>query len=280
MINGLQGAWQDPFWPMFHELHTHGAVRSPRGMETIEIEDYTYTLPPYKRLMTYPNRKLSLQYIKDEIRWYLRGDPLDLSICEKAAIWKTAVTNNSLNSNYGYYLFRQQGLDIALDFLVQDEDSRRAVVPILSHRHMFSSNNDVPCTETIAFRIREGQLRCTVHMRSQDAVYGAGNDVPFFGLVHEMALIQLNEFRSMRGMPLLDLGSLTTCVTSFHAYKRHWDLVKSIALGEEKLELSRTEMPRLRNLHEVLLVRTGAIGAAKNMGCPFSSWLETPEFVQ
>jgi len=235
-----------------------GKVTAPRGAKTLELLNYSYTLDPYERFANYPSRKLSLGYIKEEFKWYLLGDPTDLSICDHAAIWKDCVTNDVLHSNYGYYLFAEGGIVYAANCLKADPDSRRAVVPILAQQHLFPANRDVPCTVSLGFRIRDGLLQCTVHMRSQDAVFGLGNDVPFFSLVQEMVA-------QLVGVPM---GELTVFVESLHVYERHW----------AKLQAFRTEyvepmaIPKLSSALEVQMLLNHD-DSDHAMTHPFTRWL-------
>lgn len=245
----------DPFRQLFWDVYKFGNERAPRGMKTLEIEDYTYLIPPYKRLMAYPGRNLSTRYIADEIMWYLKGDRTDLSICDKAKIWKDCVTDGMIHSNYGYPIFVCRGIDYVVETLAKDEDSRRAVIPILEQRFCSLSSNDVPCTETMEFRIRDDELRCTVHMRSQDLVFGAGNDIPFFSFVQELVLTLLNAAQGDVPKELhYGMGPLVVTATSLHAYERHWPLLKDVALGHEKL-VEPIEMPRIDGPEEVKLLR-------------------------
>ena len=124
-----------------------------------------------------------------------------------------------MHSNYGYYLFTKAGLGFVVNELTRDKDSRRALVSIFnSHQHLFSDNNDVPCTATLGFRIRDGALNMTVHMRSQDAIYGLGNDLPFFNLCWEIVAIALN----------IPQGRYHHFVESFHVYERHFNMLNTI----------------------------------------------------
>ena len=253
MLNG--------FMEVLAHLDLHGERVGPRGMVTLEVENLTYQLPAYERFMSFPSRKLSLDYIRDELRWYLKGDKTDLSITEKAAIWKTAVTNGMLNSNYGYYLFTCQGLQYAVDVLRNDNDSRRAVIPILAAEHLRLDSNDVPCTVSLGFRIRRGELCCTVHMRSQDAIYGMGNDAPFFSIVQEMVAQLLGN---------LPLGPLTVFVESFHVYERHFEMLSRIINRRE--QLAPIGCPRIASASEVKLLLANRISEAERTYA-FSWWL-------
>ena len=228
------------FKQVYQDLRDHGEEISPRGSRTLEIQNYTYTLEPYDRFAAFPSRKLSLPYIQQELRWYFKGDPWDLSICQHAKIWEQCVTDGVIHSNYGYYLFRKNGLEYAVNCLKRDLDSRRAVVTILGSQHLFLENNDVPCTVSMGFRVRDKKLLCTVDMRSQDAVYGMGNDIPFFSIVQELVAASLS----------LPMGPLTVFVESFHAYERHWGMLENLLQEQqESITIPRISGPARSEEH-------------------------------
>lgn len=249
------------FRKIYEDLNNTGLPSRPRGQLTIELLDYQYTLAPFDRFPAFPSRKLNLDYIKAETLWYLKGDLEDLSICDHAKIWADCVTYGKLHSNYGYYIFKEGGIDYVVDCLTHDKDSRRAVITILADDHLFLQNKDVPCTSLLAFHIRGTFLHCSVHMRSQDAVFGMGNDVPFFSIVQEMVLKYLQ-----RVYPDLQMGTLTVKVDSFHAYERHFDLLDKL-VKEEQIYV---EAPRISSASEVDDMRAGKFDT---VGGLFQSWL-------
>lgn len=227
----------------------HGHEVSPRGLKIIELENYSYTLPPFVRFVSFKSRGLSVDYIKKELLWYLKGDRYDISIAEHASIWKAIMNpDGSFNSNYGQYFFGTQNqFDIVLKTLKADKDSRRASMTLLSVEHLQSETNDVPCTYALNFRIRENQLRMTVHMRSQDAIYGMGNDAPAFSFLHEMMYNALLEF-----YPELQYGEYHHVVDSFHVYERHFKMLKEIVEGDDYVEVS---CPKISGPQEVKFLR-------------------------
>ena len=243
------------FKQIYQDLWQNGERTSPRGQLTVELINYAYTLSPYDRFAAFPSRNLSIPYIKKELLWYLGGDLSDLSICQHARIWEKCVTDGKLNSNYGYYVFKRRGIDYVVDCLRHDPDSRRAVITILDHTHQRVGINDVPCTVSIGFRIRGGQVLCTVHMRSQDAVYGMGNDVPFFSIVHEMVCVYL-------GLPM---GPLTVFIESFHAYERHFKLLEALCVEDQ----SCVTCPPITSPQEIDILRAGDFSPWYD----FSRWL-------
>jgi thymidylate synthase len=229
---------------IFGDLHDYGRLVKPRGQEVLELEDYTYTVQPDQIFCNLPSRKLKLDYIKREFLWYLVGRLNDLSIAEYAKLWGEIAVDGEVNSNYGYYWFTKGGIQWVVNELARDPDSRRAVIPILGTmpRHLIATTKDVPCTESVAFRIRDDELRMTVHMRSQDAVFGLGNDVPCFSFLHRM----VHALLLGAGMNLR-LGRLTTTATSLHVYSRHFDLLPKLAIEP----IAPIQVPAIQGVDEV-----------------------------
>lgn len=233
-----------------------GNIISPRGEKVIEVENFMYTLPPYVKFQNYDVRKLKFDYIKQELLWYLRRNEYDTSIAVFASIWKDLIQiDGSINSNYGAHLFGNRGtsnyntqLLNVIDILKSDKDSRRASMVILSKFHVVCEK-DVPCTYALNFRIRNNTLNMTVHMRSQDAIFGMGNDAPAFSMVHEMVLNLLNDY-----YPDLTLGNYTHFADSFHVYERHFELLEKIVSGEATF--TEIEIPKIANKNEVLFMLT------------------------
>lgn len=244
------------FEQIFHDVATKGKICSPRGQKVLELENYTYELPPYVRFQNFESRKLKLNYIKEEFLWYLNADPKDQSITEHASLWKSLVNlDNTINSNYGQYVFAtaEDGygfgitasqLDKAVFALANDKDTRRASVMILNAKHLFMQTNDVPCTYSLNFRIRENKLNMSVHMRSQDGVFGMGNDAPTFSFIQEIVFtILLAKYEN------LEMGSYHHIADSFHVYERHFELLEKIGFGKDAY--IPVDVPRIKDADEV-----------------------------
>lgn len=212
------------FKKIYLDLKTQGKTVVARGQETLEIENYSYTLSPRERFPNFPSRKLKIDYIKKEFLWYLRGERHDLSICDHANIWKGIIeSDGGINSNYGQYIFTGGQFLSAYKALAEDRESRRGSIVILSQDHVNTATKDLPCTYSLNFRIREGFLNMSVHMRSQDAIFGMGNDAPTFSIVHEMMFAYLSSIYSD-----LQMGNYFHTADSFHIYKRHYGMLESI----------------------------------------------------
>ena len=113
---------------------------------------------------------------------------------------------------------------------------------ILNQEHLTSDTKDVPCTYSINFKIRNNELIMTVHMRSQDAIFGLGNDLPSFSIIHEMVYICLRDIYSE-----LKMGDYYHTVDSFHIYEKHF---KFLGLSESS-EFVQVECPKILNSQEV-----------------------------
>lgn len=246
------------FKTVFNDV-ANGKLVSPRGELTREIRNYQYTIGKGERFANFPSRKLSLAYIKEELIWYIKGDKNDLSICDKAVIWKKMVANGVLHSNYGQYIFKAREIDYVVEVLKRDKDSRRAVMTILNPKHLYWYNTDVPCTVSMSYCVRDGKLHSTVHMRSQDVIYGMGNDVPFFSIVQEMVAVMLK----------LEVGELTVFVESLHVYEKHFSMLDKL-LTEENVEIA---CPAIECADEVKHLRD----QTPYFQYPFSRWLYASE---
>lgn len=235
------------FLKIYKDLHTKGKLISPRGKLVKEIENYTYVLPPFVRFANFTSRKLNVNYLKKEFQWYLKGDKFDDSIIKHASMWKSVMNpDGSFNSNYGQYFFgKEQQFDVITNILKEDKDSRRASILLLTKEHL-SSKTDVPCTYSLNFRIRNDMLNMSVHMRSQDVIFGMGNDAPIFSFIHEMLLNSLREF-----YPNLKYGTYHHIADSFHVYSNHFEMLESM-LSDSYVEVN---CPKISGPEEVKFLR-------------------------
>lgn len=235
---------------IYRDLQQRGRLVSPRGQLVKELENYSYTLPPYVRFQSFRSRKMNLGYIKSEMLWYLKGDRYDTSIGEKAKMWRGLVNDDgSINSNYGQYIFSgPRQFDNVVRVLSEDRDTRRASMMILGSDHLLSDTDDVPCTYALGFRVRGDSLNMSVHMRSQDAIFGMTNDAPAFSLIQEMVLNAL-----LSRYPDLQLGDYFHVADSFHAYERHFGMLESLASGDDAYD--PVACPRISGPAEVDFLR-------------------------
>jgi thymidylate synthase len=198
---------------------------SPRDMMIKELEDAQLEVDPIHPFMTLRARKYDVNYFRQEMKWKLGANKYDESIKSYAKTW-TDVQNpdKTYNSNYGQYWFGEQmGVWNVVTELVRDPSSRRAVIPMLRAEHMAPHVKDTVCTEAVGFRVRYGALNMSVHMRSSDAIFGLGTDLPTFAFLYRLVkgLIEpcLGE---------LEVGLITVTAMSCHIYDRHYEMAAQI----------------------------------------------------
>src|SRR5271166_557686 len=264
---------------IFLDVKKHGKVVAPRDKEIVEVENYHYELPPYVRFCSLTPRQLKLDYVRAETNWMLHGDPYDLSISQHSNIWRNIVVDGKLNSNYGFAWYTKFGFDFVVKQLIVDKDSRRASTVIVEREHLDLRQKDVPCTAYVNFRIREDKLNMSVHMRSQDAVYGMGNDAPAFSFLQEMVFVALRD----QAYPSLQMGTYHHTSDSFHIYARHYEMLDQLIAPD--VTFLPTSLPRIKDMHEVSYLLSKNIGRQSLVLAPipnqpdflFSKWLETGE---
>ena len=203
-------------------------VTSPRGMKINEvtnaalvIEDPTFPL--------YENNRRSSQfkYIAAELVWYFTGRRDTNFISKFAKFWEQIDNGNgTVNSAYGNLIFTDKNphginqYEWALQSLIEDKDSRQAILHFNMPSHQWKGNKDFVCTLTGIFQIRDNHLNFTIDMRSNDLILGTPTDIAFFCLLQQQMYEHLKKY-----YPDLELGTYTHIVHSLHIYERHFGLI-------------------------------------------------------
>lgn len=128
-------------------------------------------------------------------------------------------------------LYRLRGVrrtpwEWAKQSLVDDKDTRQAVLRFSLPEHAWKGNKDQVCTLSGNFLIRNDELLFSVVMRSNDLTLGLVYDLPWFcGLMDKM----IEELKPY--YPNLKKGHYTHIVHSLHIYEKNEEMVKKM-LGE------------------------------------------------
>ena len=126
-------------------------------------------------------RNWSLEYANAEWRWYLSGDrniaKLGKLYGKVPAIWKRmADDDGNVNSNYGWQWERTSQLDIVIQMLKDNPETRQAAISIYDGKEISDYTHDTPCTYAVQFTVLNHKLNMSVVMRSNDLWYGFCND--------------------------------------------------------------------------------------------------------
>ena len=186
-----------------------------------------------------------------ETLWYLsRGN--DLSFIQYylgAKYAKYSDDGKTIYGGYGPRLFAARG-DInqianITKLLSKKSATRQAVIQIFDARDIIEKHNDVPCTCTLQFLLRNGRLNLLTHMRSNDAFLGLPHDVFAFTFIQELVARSLG----------VELGIYRHFVGSLHLYET--DRPKARAFLKEGWQPTTTMPPmpagdQWRNVERIL----------------------------
>jgi len=215
-----------------------GAIVKPKSFQnkviagndqfiTKEITNYHYHLkaiPDASNLLTFSKpgsqewvtqefiERISLQFKNPGSAWKIRKEEWEVFLNEKGEMDYT-------------YNERLQGLDMIIEELRENPDSRQTWLPIFERKDLKSlgGKKRVPCSLGYHFQVRKGVLSLTYIQRSADIVAHFGNDIL---LAHMM----LNYVADQVGVTL---GGLDHFIFSLHCYKRDWETLEK---GISKLQ--------------------------------------------
>ena len=150
-----------------------------------------YITDPKDRKIINRERNWSEEYAEAEWKWYLSGDAsihkLGDIYGKVPEIWKRmADPKGHVNSNYGYQWQRNAQLDMVVEMLRQNPDTRQACISIYDGKEISGYAFDTPCTYAVQFTIVNNRLDMCVTMRSNDLWYGFCNDQYQFSKLQEM----------------------------------------------------------------------------------------------
>jgi thymidylate synthase len=203
---------------------------SPRGFEIKENTNVCLVLEnPLNCLFKSPVRSSQKKYISAELLWYFTGNN-DVSFISKfSSFWQKIAVDGKANSAYGHLIFNVDNEHGESQYLwsfkslLKDKDSRQAIIHFNMPQHQYEDNKDFPCTLYGVFHIRGNKLNFTVHMRSNDVVWGLANDIAFFVVLQCQMLAHLK-----LKYPELELGTYTHIADSYHLYSHHYELIEKL----------------------------------------------------
>ena len=138
-------------------LLENGEVVSPRHMPTTEIKGVIIKiLNPRTRILNKNVRKISLPFAIGEWLWCMSGRK-DLEMIQYYAPSYNKYSDNGIILNGAYGPRIKRNLEKIINLLKSDCDTRRAVIPIYDKADVGLKSNDIPCTLTLQFMIRNNE---------------------------------------------------------------------------------------------------------------------------
>lgn len=259
----VHSTFDDLMFNLLFEFDYPDFICSPRGMEIKEILVPRLVLTnPRARLLNYKARNVNYGFGVGEFLWYLRGsDSLEEMTYYNKRMPSFSDDGKYLNSAYGYIIFgmgskiskedkpnAEMGIDqwgILKCTLIDDKDSRRAILQIHHPAHQFHASvygsKDVPCTLSLQFFIRDDELHMHVNMRSNDVHWGLTYDLFSFTLLQEIMYLELKEH-----YPELKLGRYIHTAGSLHIYEKHYEMTEKMT-REYTDSMKKNESPSALN---------------------------------
>lgn len=205
----------DAFEAMFSLIMKTG-IKTNIGTKAVYNACITILNPTDRDIKT-PWRKWSKTYAEREWAWYVSRDRSVSEIKKYAPNWdKMHNGDNIVNSNYGWQWNRNEQLELTIQQLSNNPNTRQAWISIFDGKEKSEYAYDTPCTIAIGFDIKPGSknLDMTVIMRSNDLIYGFCNDQYCFSKLQEYVAKRLHR----------PVGTYTHIAHDLHIYEKHFKL--------------------------------------------------------
>lgn len=193
------------------------------SMKELLMNQFTIS-NPVRRYITVKGRKVSLAAQIAETMWVLSGRndveflsnylPRAKDFSDDGSTWRGGYGPRL--RNYGDFVDQ---LQLAVDRLKSDPDTRQAVVMIYDPRIDSDPGKDIPCNNWIHFIQRDGRLHAHVTIRSNDLIWGWSGINQFEWSV----LLEI-----MAAMVGARIGTITYSTTSLHLYEHHYKKAEKI----------------------------------------------------
>ena len=224
-----------------------GMIRELRDI-VIDIEN------PRCNVLSVPFRNMSRKYAAAEFALYMHKTNDVEAFSHYAKRWKDlAYKGAEISSAYGHRIFTERQyysgagdctkvsrFDYAIQQLVENQDSKNAVIMMRDDSDMREGLKDRCCTLYIQFFIRDGALDCKVVMRSSDFWFGLPYDIFWYTNLQQIALYTYTK----KANKSVRLGTFTMECNSLHVYAAQWEQVKNAELPAYYNADAEYEFPR------------------------------------
>lgn len=217
------------------EILENGGKKAPRGQGISYFQNCLFKVNNPGTVFSTPNRDYKFSYLNKELDLYFRGELSAEEFGKASKFWlQLANPDGNINSNYGYHVFYRpietkfgtikNQWTYAKNQLLNDKDTRQALIFISTPSVQFEGNKDFICTLNYVFNIDEfNKLHLTVNRRSQDLYFGLPYDYAFeFLLLYKM----WNELKNVYSE--LKIGSYTMFCNNIHIYDRNKEIFENM----------------------------------------------------
>jgi thymidylate synthase len=223
---------------------------SPRGLAIREIMDYSFRVikPSADSIITFDEdrNKIIHSYTEKEKDLYNSCSNKVEDFAKASKFWNhLANPDGTVNSAYGYLIWENKShgstfemrenyskhgtgwlrtpWEWAKESLIQDKDTRQAIMRFSLPSHQWMGNKDQTCTMHGNFLIRNDMLHLSITMRSNDLMKGLVYDLPWFCSLMDRMVEELKPT-----YPNLEKGWYTHNVHSMHIYEKDKDSILSM----------------------------------------------------
>ena len=178
-----------------------GEAANPRGLATHEELDARLEFDAEWNILDVPARKLNYRFMVAEWLWMSFGRN-DLATLAQYNSQMSRFSDDglTLTGAYGPHIVAHK--DWVLDRLRRDPMTRQAVLEI--KRPYLEHTKDEPCTLSLQFLCRDGELHCIANMRSSDVWLGVPYDAFAFSQIQNALT---GELGVNRGWTSIRMGS-------------------------------------------------------------------------
>lgn len=196
-----------------------------RGSANRELLGFQTVIPMRQPVVLSPARKLGFKFLAAEAAWICSGDNRVATIAPYAKkIADLSDDGVRFFGAYGPKIIEQ--LSFVVETLIRDPASRQAVINIW--REQPRTSKDTPCTLSLQFLLRGGELHCVASMRSSDIWTGWVYDIFNFSMISAVVALELRATWKRREEPRpreivaggtdIQLGELHLTTGSQHLY--------------------------------------------------------------
>lgn len=189
-----------------------------------QVEDFSKASKFWEKIAN-PDGTINSAY--GHLIWYNKshGNPaFEAGLIRKEG--GTVITNAYNMTDSERYRLMRTPWEWAKQSLIDDKDSRQALLRFSLPEHQWKGNKDQTCTLHGLFLIRDNKLNLSITMRSNDLWLGLSYDLPWFVSLIDRMVDELKPY-----YPELQKGHYTHTVHSLHIYERDLEKINK-ALGQ------------------------------------------------